>query len=114
MSSSNAWTDSFANIKCYDSLKIQAVLNWIDGLNHDGTALAKVPNVFGMNFQTVSVGEKLVESSIGTTGGYLDAKGTPSPALKEGLKKIGDQLTADWIKRAGPDGEAVIAAYKKM
>lgn len=38
----------------------------------------------------------------------------PSPALKDGLKKIGDQLTADWIKRAGADGEAVIAAYKKM
>jgi TRAP-type C4-dicarboxylate transport system substrate-binding protein len=38
----------------------------------------------------------------------------PSPALKEGLKKIGDQLTADWTKRAGADGEAVIAAYKKM
>jgi len=38
----------------------------------------------------------------------------PSPALKDGLKKIGDQLTADWIKRAGPDGEAVIASYKKM
>ena len=38
----------------------------------------------------------------------------PSPSLKDGLKKIGDQLTADWIKRAGPDGEAVIAAYKKM
>jgi len=37
----------------------------------------------------------------------------PSPALKDGLKKIGDQLTADWTKRAGPDGEAVIAAYKK-
>ncbi|HMJ40784.1 MAG TPA: TRAP transporter substrate-binding protein [Pseudolabrys sp.] len=38
----------------------------------------------------------------------------PSPALKDGLKKIGDQLTADWTKRAGADGEAVIAAYKKM
>jgi TRAP-type C4-dicarboxylate transport system substrate-binding protein len=37
----------------------------------------------------------------------------PSPALKDGLKKIGDQLTADWVKRAGADGEAVIAAYKK-
>ena len=37
----------------------------------------------------------------------------PSPALKDGLKKIGDQLAADWIKRAGADGEAVIAAYKK-
>jgi TRAP-type C4-dicarboxylate transport system substrate-binding protein len=38
----------------------------------------------------------------------------PSPALKDGLKKIGDHLTADWTKRAGADGEAVIAAYKKM
>jgi TRAP-type C4-dicarboxylate transport system substrate-binding protein len=38
----------------------------------------------------------------------------PSPALKDGLKKIGDQLTADWTKRAGADGEAIIAAYKKM
>ena len=38
----------------------------------------------------------------------------PSDTLKAGLKKIGDQLTADWQKRAGADGEAVIAAYKKM
>lgn len=38
----------------------------------------------------------------------------PSAELKAGLKKVGDQLTADWIKKAGPDGEAVIAAYKKM
>ena len=37
----------------------------------------------------------------------------PPPALKAGLKKIGEQLTADWLKKAGADGEAVIAAYKK-
>jgi TRAP-type C4-dicarboxylate transport system substrate-binding protein len=37
----------------------------------------------------------------------------PSPQLKAGLKRIGDQLTADWLKKAGKDGEAVIAAYKK-
>jgi TRAP-type C4-dicarboxylate transport system substrate-binding protein len=37
----------------------------------------------------------------------------PPPALKADLQKIGVQLTADWIKRAGKDGEAVIAAYKK-
>ncbi|MBO0751017.1 MAG: alkaline phosphatase family protein [Bradyrhizobiaceae bacterium] len=85
-SSSNAWTDSFANIKCYDSLKIQAILNQIDGLNHDGTAVKQVPAVFGMNFQTVSVGQKLVENTIGVTGGYLDAKGTPSPALEDEIK----------------------------
>ena len=38
----------------------------------------------------------------------------PPDALKSGLFKIGDQLTADWTKKAGPDGEAVIASYKKM
>ena len=38
----------------------------------------------------------------------------PSDKLKADLKKIGDQLTADWLKRAGADGEAVIEAYKKM
>jgi TRAP-type C4-dicarboxylate transport system substrate-binding protein len=38
----------------------------------------------------------------------------PSPALKDGLKKVGDQLTADWLKKAGTEGEAIIAAYKKM
>ena len=37
----------------------------------------------------------------------------PSAELKAGLKKVGEQLTADWTKKAGPDGEAVIAAYKK-
>ena len=37
----------------------------------------------------------------------------PPPALKAGLEKIGEQLTADWSKKAGADGEAVIAAYRK-
>jgi TRAP-type C4-dicarboxylate transport system substrate-binding protein len=37
----------------------------------------------------------------------------PPPALKAGLEKVGEQLTADWLKKAGPDGEAVIAGYKK-
>jgi TRAP-type C4-dicarboxylate transport system substrate-binding protein len=37
----------------------------------------------------------------------------PPPARKTGLEKVGEQLTADWLKKAGPDGEAVIAAYKK-
>lgn len=37
----------------------------------------------------------------------------PSATLQSGLKKIGDQLTTDWLKKAGAEGEAVIAAYKK-
>ena len=48
----------------------------------------------------------------------LKAKGMkvtpPSEQLKDGLQKVGDQLTADWIKKAGPDGQAIIDRYKKM
>jgi hypothetical protein len=81
VSSSNAWTDSFANIQCYDSLKVQAVLNWIDGKDHSGTINRPVPRLFGMNFQVVSVGQKLIQSSVGMTGGYVDNIGTPTQAL---------------------------------
>ena len=38
----------------------------------------------------------------------------PSKTLEDGFKKIGDQLTADWLKRAGAEGQAVVDAYKKM
>ena len=38
----------------------------------------------------------------------------PSPALESGFKKIGEQLTVDWLKRAGAEGQAVVDAYRKM
>ncbi len=76
-----AWTNSFENIQCYDTLKVDAILNEINGKNHLGTKTTKVPTVFGMNFQALSVGQKLIEKSNGITGGYLDAAGTPSAAL---------------------------------
>src|SRR5690242_19391411 len=44
-----AWTDSFANIKCYDTLKVRAVVNWINGKTHLGGQRAPVPTIFGMN-----------------------------------------------------------------
>jgi hypothetical protein len=81
ISASNAWTDSFQNIQCYDSLKVQAIINEIDGKDHSGTFSRPVPNVFGMNFQVVSVGQKLIQPSVGLTGGYSDNIGTPTPAL---------------------------------
>src|SRR5271165_4320819 len=86
VSASNAWTDSFANIQCYDSLKVQAILNEIGGMDHSGKVRRPVPEVFGMNFQVVSVGQKLIEKSIGVTGGYLDNIGTPSQALLGEIK----------------------------
>jgi hypothetical protein len=83
IAASNAWTDSFLNIQCYDTLKVNAILNQIDRRTHDGLHPAPVPTIFGMNFQAVSVGEKLIEKSLTpkVTGGYLDSVGTPSPAL---------------------------------
>ena len=32
-----AWTDDNAATKQYDSYKVQAVINWINGYNHSGT-----------------------------------------------------------------------------
>jgi TRAP-type C4-dicarboxylate transport system substrate-binding protein len=37
----------------------------------------------------------------------------PSAELKTGFNQIGDQLTADWLKKAGKDGEELLAVYKK-
>ncbi len=63
-----AWTNSFQNIQCYDTLKVDAILNEIDGKNHLGTRRTQVPTIFGMNFQAVSVAQKLIEKSNGVTG----------------------------------------------
>jgi hypothetical protein len=83
------YTGSFQNIKCYDGLKVNAVINEIDGKNHDGTALKPVPNILGMNFQAVSIGQKLIYQhgtlppQYSTQGGYTDSIGTPSKSLKQ-------------------------------
>jgi hypothetical protein len=89
-----AWTNSFQSIQCYDTLKVNAILNEIDGKNHLGTKKTQVPTIFGMNFQALSVGQKLNETSNGVTGGYLDAAGTPSPALLDEFKFVDASIGA--------------------
>jgi Type I phosphodiesterase / nucleotide pyrophosphatase len=76
-----AWTDSFQNIQCYDTLKVNAIVNEINGKTHNGAANAPTPELFGMNFQAVSVGQKLIEKALSLTGGYEDAQGTPTAPL---------------------------------
>ncbi len=77
----NDWTTDFQAIQCYDQLKVNAVVNWINGKTHLGDKSAPVPSVFGMNFQAVSVGQKLIEN--GVTGGYTDAAGDLTPKLED-------------------------------
>ncbi len=98
-----------------DQLKVQAILNEIHGLKHDGTPGPGVPAVFGMNFQAVSVGQKLAKDNSdgsctndtgllnGQAGGYLDGAGTPSAVLRYGLEKT-DQALASMIKALKDQG----------
>ncbi|HKD45714.1 MAG TPA: alkaline phosphatase family protein [Candidatus Angelobacter sp.] len=82
----DGWTTDFNNIKCYDSLHVQAVLNQIDGFTHDRSQRAPVPTLFGTNFQAVSVGQKL------KAGGYTDVFGTPSAGLAGELDFVDQSL----------------------
>ena len=93
-----SWTGDNAATRQYDSYKVQAILNEIDGHDHTGTGpRVGVPAIFGMNFQTVSTAEKLLSSEavIGgpvLPGGYLPGTTTPGPLLSSALDYINAQL----------------------
>jgi len=97
----SSWTNSFANIQCYDALKVNALLNQIAGKTHTGAA-AQVPELFGMNFQAVYIGQSVNEPTVGA-GGYLNAAAVPSAPLLNQIqfvdKSIGDIIGA--LKSAG-------------
>lgn len=100
----DGWTNSFDDIKCYDSLHVQAVLNQIDGYNHDRSKRVGVPTLFGTNFQAVSVGEKLaVDPVTGIKGGYTDVLGTPSQGLAEELDFV-DQSLGKFVNQLKREG----------
>lgn len=87
----NDWTTDNAATMQYDSYKVQAVLNEIDGFDHSRTHHVGVPSIFGMNFQTVSTAQKLPTSD-GLTGGYLPGGTIPGPLLKRALNYIDTQI----------------------
>jgi hypothetical protein len=81
-----AWNSSFENIQCYDAIKVNALINQINGKTHNGVA-AQVPNVFGMNFQSVYVGQSVNEPGVGK-GGYLNAAAAPTPVLLDEIQYV--------------------------
>jgi Type I phosphodiesterase / nucleotide pyrophosphatase len=93
----DGWTTDFRNIQCYDSLHVAALINQIDGFTHDRSKPAPVPTLFGMNFQSVSVGEKLLEGPIAKNGpvvkgGYSNVLGTPNEGLAFELDYVDHSL----------------------
>ena len=89
------WTFDPIYTRAYDGFKVKVVLNWIDGLDQTGTRKVGVPAIFGMNFQAVSVAQKVtvaMEDSSTTRGGYLDAAATPTQPVTQSLDFVDASL----------------------
>jgi arylsulfatase A-like enzyme len=82
------WTKDNASTQYYDSFKVQAVINEINGFDHSGTHYVGTPAIFGMNFQTISTAQKL------PNGGYQADGITPTGTLEGALNYINDKLAA--------------------
>ncbi len=91
--------------EAYDDIKVRAILNEIDGKDHSGTQKVGTPALFGMNFQAVSVSQKLAvepaaaagsdtDPLAGKVGGYLDGQGTPGPLVQDALDHTDASLGA--------------------
>jgi arylsulfatase A-like enzyme len=98
----------------YDSYKVQAILNEIDGFDHSRTHHVGVPAIFGMNFQTVSTAQKLPTSD-GLTGGYLPGGTVPGPLLMRALSYIDTEVGAmvSEIQARGLSGSTAIIISAK-
>src|SRR5713101_7224967 len=60
----------------FDDLRVQSIINEIDGKDHTGTLTVGTPVLFGMNFQAINAAKK---DTVGA--GYADDLGTPSADL---------------------------------
>jgi hypothetical protein len=112
--SGDDWTSDNAATMQYDSYKVQAVLNEIDGYDHSRTNKVGVPAILGMNFQTVPTAEKLPASD-GLTGGYQPGTRTPGPLLSRALDYIDTKVGAmqsELEKHELSDSTAIIISAK--
>src|SRR6266704_3790517 len=98
------WTKDNAATMQYDSYKVQAILNEINGFDHSGKHHVGVPAIFGMNFQTVSTAQKLPTSD-GLTGGYLPGGKVPGPLLVRALGYLDAKIGA-MVARIQAQGQA--------
>jgi hypothetical protein len=108
------WTKDNLLTQQYDSYKVQAVINEINGFDHSGAHYVGTPAIFGMNFQTVSTAQKLPKSQ-GLPGGYLADGVTPGPVLARALDYISAQVGAmvEAIKERNLERNTVIILSAK-
>ena len=89
-------TGSFKAERDFDEARVQAVLHEMQGRDSTGRQAEPVPTLFGMNFQSVSVGQKLPKSGPGDyqglVGGYVDASGKPASGLAQQFDYVDSAL----------------------
>jgi hypothetical protein len=105
----NDWTTDNGLTQVYDSFKVQAVINEINGFDHSGKNRVGTPAIFGMNFQTISTAEKL------PAGGYMADGVTPSGLLAGALDYINSKVGAmqDSLQKRGlADNTTIILSAK--
>jgi hypothetical protein len=123
------WAHDDAATKQYDGYKVQAIINEIDGFDHSRQTRSGTPAIFGMNFQTVSVAQKLnspgeligPDASGNYTlgpimdGGYLAGTTIPGPLLQSALDSVDSQLNrmVDEIHKQGLSGSTAIIITAK-
>jgi Type I phosphodiesterase / nucleotide pyrophosphatase len=122
------WAHIDAATKQYDGYKVQAVVNELDGYDHSGQNKVGVPAILGMNFQAVSVAEKvdspgsITQNPDGsyTVGpkelaGYLPGTTTPGPLLSGALDYVDAQLRriVDTIHKDGLEPSTAIIVTAK-
>ncbi len=123
-------TDDFTkdnlNTQLYDNLKVTAVVNWAQGKDHFGNAIASgAPAIYGMNFQSVSTAQKLNLSNYTVAGnataipnglgGYVKDPATgnlvPGPVLTGALSFV-DQSIGKIVKAADATSTVFIVSAK--
>lgn len=104
-----SFQDSPAAIQLYDRLKLRALVNEINGLDHSGQRRVGTPALFGMNFQSLNVAEKRV------SGGYLDPEADPTATLGSAIafidRSMGEIVAA--LNRRGLAGSTLIIVSAK-
>jgi hypothetical protein len=108
------WTKVNRLTQQYDDYKVRAVLNQIDGFDHSRSVKLGTPAIFGMNFQTVSTGQKLPTSD-GQPGGYLADGITPGPVLTGALSFVDTEIgrfVSELAARGLADQTAIIVSAK--
>lgn len=102
------FTSTVPGVEWYDGIKVRAVLNEIRGFDHTGKHQVGTPAIFGMNFQSVSVGQKL------TAAGYVDSRGTPTAGLADAIafvdKSVGQMVEALQDRHLSNDTLIIISA----